>query len=992
MGLCSIMKNNKLWWNAFLCLLAAGIIARVGGAVIFSCNYSGDHAVPCLMSKHIIEGKPIPVFYYGQPYMGSLEPLLGALLYHLPFSPNFNCNLSTALFGMLLLPLIAWWGCKAGGRSAGLMALAVSVIGPPVYLQFMNWSYGGYAAAAFFVAATTLCGLEVIQRERTSPGSASVWLWIGCGALAGLGWWTNPLILVSLGTLFILGVVLLRSRCFQWKLIPALASFFVFGLPFWIWDVVHRGEAIRFILADAANDIPGGLRRFAHGLTHAVTDADAAWVIVLFFVIMAGCLAIALAACRKRGRESTTLYITAAWLILLCALAFFLRKPLRVGPTRYFLPILPAIAVVFGYATAVLNRHVPFKPGWVLVAVVILIQIRFIPTGLQWFNDRHAYYAELESLRPYFNDLGTDVIFADYAGGRKYGHGLNLYYQEAYCVTEIPESERCPHYVLKGERAERVGVLNNKNNLESVMKAAGYSARKTILPNNLPLHDRFAPHAVTGIAALTNGLIIRDVVMQDEDVTSQLTDNNARTVWRNIRQFSNQTLIVTFDAPCDVEKIRFVGENANYPESIHLEIRHPNSEFWEPAGCADDLTSWYWPDYAARPYSGGAFFRQEVYAGASNVQALRIVLNNNQTHYNLIIAELQVFVRSAEIPASLVADDGLDGLIQLLQSNQAHRVYCDRWTANLLNNRGVAENGWQISLEPHIFRKEPHCLTPEIALNEEWTMAVRPENAALCRAVCRAAGLTWNEQFVPGWCVFTVQPNNDADEKPVLLWKGYGPILNISDEAAQVLCSRAETLLAKNDAASAELTLRRVLNAWPDYLPALQQQAAVLNALGRDAEAMSVVKQIGRLSLPEPTVEIRYRNGIVLRGIALEDPVQPAGGALLMRYYWSIPDELDHYGSAVFCHIKDTEGKTVVADDRVVLDDYRRVANPLPEVFVETRSLALPADMPAGSYALYGGLYQSSPPYERLRPRTKQSVRNRSVLLPMELTITAPGK
>ncbi|MDD4735364.1 MAG: hypothetical protein PHP44_04580 [Kiritimatiellae bacterium] len=977
------MSMGKEIRNPYIWLIVAGIVMRVGGALLFSCNYSGDHAIPCMMSKHIIEGNPIPVFYYGQPYMGSLEPLVSALLYRLPFSPNFNCNLGTALFGILLLPLIAWWGCRVGGRSAGIIALAVSVIGPPVYMQFMNWSYGGYAAATFFVVATTLCGLRLIELERERRGSAPLWLWTLCGISAGLGWWTNPLILVSLGTLFLLGVFVLRGGCFQWKLIPALVCFFLFGLPFWIWDLTHHWGAVRFILADTANDLPGGLRRFAFGLTFAVMNLDHSLGVALFLLFLLLCFFISVKTWRGCRKEAVGLYLGAAWLVLVCTLLLFLRKPMRIGPSRYFLPILPVVAVLFGYSMAELNRRLPYRLGWLLLLLVLGLQARFIPTPVRWYADRHAYYEELESLRPYFDALDSDVIFADYAGDRKYGHGLNLYYQEAYCFTDVPEFERCPHYVLKGERAEQVGVLNNKNAMASTMRTAGYTARTTILPNSLPLVDRFVPPPAEA-CVLMDGFVIRDVAL-DADLTEVLSDGNSRTGWRNMRGMTNQEIEVRFQAPQSVRKIRLLCERGKWPEGVTVLVQYPGRDDWEQAGSRHMMIDWYWPDAARRPYAGGAYYRQEVFTDLTNAAAVRIILNDNLAHSDLELSELQMFTGDDRV---LNEPGQVEVLLQALKSNGVERVYCDRWTANLLHNRCGETMDWRLSLEPHIFKEDALCLSPQMTLDEACCLVVRPENAALCRQICRVAGVSFREQPVDRWILFLVDPLPGVADASVLVWRGFGPQWSITDDAAETLCREAERALERGDEQEAETLIRLVRAAWPDYLPVHRLDLALMNRQGRGGdEGSEAARRIARLEGPEQALSVRYRNGVELEGVTLSDRTLSAGAEWVLRYYWRIPETLVRHGCAVFCHLKNEKGETVFRDDRVLLDDYRGVAHPLPERFIETRTMRLPDSLPPGVYSLHVGLYQSNPPHERFKPKTALPVFNRAIRLPVEVTV-----
>ena len=976
------MEVKKWLRNPFVWLVLAGGVLRIGGAVLFSCNYSGDHAIPCMMSKHIIEGHPAPVFYYGQPYMGSLEPILGALLYRLPFSPNFTCNLATAIFGILLLPLVAWWGCRVGGRRTGLTALAVMVIGPPVYAQFMNWAYGGYAAATFFVTATALCGVRLIERER--QGSAPLWLWLLCGISGGLGWWTSPLILIALGALFLMGVWVLRARCLQWKLIPALLAFFLFGLPFWIWDVAHQWAAVRFILADSANDLPGGMKRFVHGFSFALLNTDTAAAVLGSLLVFLLILFLSVRTWRTRPGESRGWYLAVAWLMLLSGLLLFLRKPMRIGPSRYFLPLLPALGVLFAYGVTELTRGRRSVWVWVAVLPVIALQASFLPTPLRWFADRHAYYAELESLRPYFEALDTEVIFTDYAGERKYGHGLNLYFQEAWCFTDVPEYERCPYYVLKGEQAEAVASLNNKNALLSTMRSAGYSARTITLPNGLPLTDRFEPPPGEA-RPLTDGFVIHEAA-SGLDLTDALSDGNRRTFWRNRRQMPNQVLEVRFDAPQKVRKFRLVGESAEWPEGITVWAQDAGSDAWEQVGARHMMTGWYWPDNAPRPYSAGGYYRQEIFLDRSNVAALRIMLNDNQPHTSLEISELQLFT---DAEAGSTAPEEVEVLIQTLRGQNVKRIYCDRWTANLLNNRREEDNAdWRISMDPHIVGEQAPGLPVRIDLSEAWSMVVRPENAVLCRRLLGEVGLTFREQPVGRRVLFLVEPG-DPSMPPLLTWRGFGPQLNLSDADAEALCRSADTALRQGDVQKAEQLTQQLLHAWPDYLPALHVQLALLKREGRGEEAAELERRLALLEPPAGFSPVRFSNGVELRGVLLPAEKVQAGTDCTLRYDWQIPDKLILHGCAVFCHVVNQQGDIALSDDRVLLDDYRHVTHPFSGYYVETRALHIPETLPPGAYSVQVGLYQSNPPHRRMRAKSALPVVKRAVLLPGVLEVTA---
>ena len=65
---------DGLAWAA----LALGVAARVAGAWATRAIAEPDPAVVALMARHLAALKEFPVFFYGQAYMGSLEPMASA--------------------------------------------------------------------------------------------------------------------------------------------------------------------------------------------------------------------------------------------------------------------------------------------------------------------------------------------------------------------------------------------------------------------------------------------------------------------------------------------------------------------------------------------------------------------------------------------------------------------------------------------------------------------------------------------------------------------------------------------------------------------------------------------------------------------------------------------------------------------------------------------------------------------------------------------------
>ena len=115
--------------NAFsiALLLVLGFVARWQLMYRMQFSIDSDEAIVGLMAKHIIEGRGIPVFYYGQHYMGSLEPLLVAAAFSIFGSSSLVLRAVPLAVSLSLILLLYLLGREAGGRRAGLIAFVGSV-------------------------------------------------------------------------------------------------------------------------------------------------------------------------------------------------------------------------------------------------------------------------------------------------------------------------------------------------------------------------------------------------------------------------------------------------------------------------------------------------------------------------------------------------------------------------------------------------------------------------------------------------------------------------------------------------------------------------------------------------------------------------------------------------------------------------------------------------------------------------------------------------
>lgn len=151
----------------------------------------GDEAVVGLMARHIAFLGERPVFYWGQPYLGSLEAFTAAPLFRVFDSSTFLLKLVPTAYSLGFLVLSAVFARQLFGAGAGLATGAYLAIPPSVWAVWSTKARGGYAEVLFLGEALLLVTLPLAR----APNRRLAMLW---GLLAGLAFWTHLLAVVYL--------------------------------------------------------------------------------------------------------------------------------------------------------------------------------------------------------------------------------------------------------------------------------------------------------------------------------------------------------------------------------------------------------------------------------------------------------------------------------------------------------------------------------------------------------------------------------------------------------------------------------------------------------------------------------------------------------------------------------------------------------------------------------------------------------------------------
>src|SRR5436309_681376 len=196
--------RSPLW----LCLLAA-LLIRVWLVYHTHGIIDGDEAMVGIQAEHILRGEH-PYYYYGQPYMGSLEAYLMAILFAIAGPSVWMLRAEPILLSLG----VVWLTWKLAGILADAAQLppfaqqmfktvaALFAALPPLYDTVLQLrTLGGYIETFVLMLFLLISAFQLIRRWQAKAANKELALrWAGIGFIVGLGYWVNPLIVIAVMT------------------------------------------------------------------------------------------------------------------------------------------------------------------------------------------------------------------------------------------------------------------------------------------------------------------------------------------------------------------------------------------------------------------------------------------------------------------------------------------------------------------------------------------------------------------------------------------------------------------------------------------------------------------------------------------------------------------------------------------------------------------------------------------------------------------------
>lgn len=940
---------------AVAALFALGIAVRVYGAWCYRHGVNLDHATIALMVKHMVEGVGFPVFFYGQAFMGSLEPMVSAVLARVFGLSGFMVGMGPAVLGIALAFAVYRWTRAMAGRTAGAAALLFLTIGPRGYFHYLA-SPRCYAIQMLLtVLMLWLCahGVRRIRRGDAFP-SAVVFAW---GVLAGLGWWASGLILFTVGACVLLAVLACGRRLWNprwaWAALGALLG----AAPWWIWNLrndfrsLHvQGATIGWgAFADRLAAFSGNRMFRILGVYHF--DPPFNLLLGAVFVLALAAALVALLGRRTRlVRPERRVDVSGALLMLpSAAFIFSLSAYADLGSPRYHLPLVPVAAVFLGLLTKALTARIGVT-GWIPVAALVATHLPLLPRAWATAEREAAWAREVAGLHRFMEGRGLTVAYAS-----PHDRWLNFEVRERALFVPLRGAGYRPHGEAV-EAAPAVAVLNDYGGFQSFLGQCGGTA-EVFTSGRYRLHHALRPPAP---AAARAGAVLGVRDAEGADLTGVLTDFDAETGWTAPVGRGPHELVVEADPSSPVLGVRLVFWRAFSPGTWRVCGWPVDGEDWVPLIPSGRVTPYHWS--GDRVYGWGSSYRLEGRFPEGAYRRFRIALSGRRRPGAWMLQELQLLEASAP-----VGEDEVASALAYAADAGIQRILTDRWLTHVLRREGRFEAAG------HFYFTERERAGVDTRLRAEIPTAfvVPGVEADALHAVLAERGVGAQTRSFGSVAVIRLPSAGPESDALPFEWRGWGLLKSDGYGYAQQLLEAGERRLRAGAFEDAVEVLREARRARPLHPGVADRLVDALEAAGETDEAarLRVAAEADRPDLPVNAV---FPGRIVLDGVSFDPGSVRPGDRLRVRYHWQVPPGQAERVAGVFVHF--------AGNGIVFQDDHAWTGVPAHGGhWVYERSVQVPRGIAPGRIEFRIGLLGEDG--RRIRVRGGPVVRRRSVRL-----------
>lgn len=966
----------------FWCILFVALAARVYKAWTLQAAPNPDFGIVALMAKHMAEAKGFPVFFYGQPYMGSLEPAFSALLCRLFGVSGFVVCLGSALISLWLPVLLYKISKEIAGSRAGLFAMAFTMIGSDLNYHYSCAPRGGYALTMVLGAAVLLLASRIALKAQTGqnmPLLSSLLL----GLSAGIGWWTNQLIVAFLLIALVVLIYGVRWRVFQPGSFIAGLFFLIGSAPWWVWNLRHGWPSLQFTKSLGQMPFIQGAAGFVEQSAEALELSSFQSPVGIFRLIAVlwlalGFLCVLRRLSRSENEKRAFVYgVSVLGLILIHAGLYSTSHYAGMNAVRYVYPAFVAYAVILGVGAGYWSEKLHGLPAWIPFLLVLSSSVPLVKEAGHNFQKDQNRWGYTQDLVTFCESNQVGVLYGDYVY-----NWMNFASEEKVCIVSAGSERYAPYAVRAAAADPQAFIMNHKGVLEFLkLTCAEYTVSR--IPGCEVIHAISPPDR-------EYKFLSRGHVRMGEGASSSacdvLLDWNLDTSLEHVFHSPGELEVeLRFKLSHSVSGLKLLSRDKEYPPVCKIDVLDPDSNEWTQLVPETKMPLYFWS--ADRIQHDGLLQHQEIRFEPEVAAGIRLTLSSPDP-YTMSISELLILVPEENIEKK--TSGSLDQLWEELSISESRKLYAPRslmeaaYRDPLVDIQTFVPPLYQRGVNDPPSKYERPFLRMNIS--NETAIVCEPADADRTESLLRYRKFTMLRKHIGPWVVFMPDADKPLPEDPDLqsmYWTESGVFLGERSRFAKHKAHRLYERMTQPN----EEELATVLRVYPNHVPAWNDLQVLLRDRLEDEVFKNTYGHLQKNWKPVIVQEAHFMNGVKLLGCAIDDRSVTRGEKVGIQYYWQCPPDCKNEELAVFVHFIGPDGARF-QDDHVLLDDRREEIEfqPFVDTFVESRQLQIPPDIPPGEYACRIGLYNRKT-LRRLFPREIYKTDKGAVIMPFRMVV-----
>jgi F5/8 type C domain len=719
-----------------------------------------DEATVGLLGLRVLRGD-LPVYFFGQPYMGALDGYLAAPLYAVLGPSIVALKLLPVVLSIVWLVLVVRLGWLAGGERAAGFTAALLVV-PPDFLLY--WSHQARTHYPLGMVLGTLA-LVLAARGADVSGPRARLVFAVLGLVAGLAFWTTFLTVVFLPAVAVLAAQRGPGRLLGGTAL-ALPTFCLGGLPHWLYAIPH-GAALPspgppIEVSDLAAHVrvvgrvswpiiagvPAHLHRSGAGIAIALALA-------VLYAVTAG-VAVRGAAGRGAGARPLVWALLALVLAnLAAAVGTEFGRRLDDPDQKYLLPLYAALPVLVGCGLASLGGRLALTGGLGLLLVqavgategslgaLVPSRVSHLDREAQRWRRAGDGLAREGPRRVYTNDPTMRVL---------------TFVSAERVIASNSYEEILPSYARAVDGDPAAGWWSGEPSsvLETNFHALGAEAARRLIPGRGVVYADFR---LSGVAVEALDPARFTVSASENDTAARrIVDRDVETLWGTARpKRGGEWIEVDLGAIEPVALVRWLpGTYQEVPSGLRLESSVDGTRWQVRVDLPQYIGPLYWS--AGHPIARIRGGRVEVRLPPTPARYLRITQLGQDPIWHWTIRELLVY-RAQGGPAPASGPDGPE-LARALRAAGIGRLYADHgWASQVV----LADPGIQVPpanryLDPYGLQDSARNLYPPFDWRPGTGALVEGGDVAAFGTTLEADGLGFTTRSLGALTLFRYAP------------------------------------------------------------------------------------------------------------------------------------------------------------------------------------------------------------------------------------------